>query len=170
VTPDLTVLGKIIGGGLPMGAFGGRGEIMKLLAPLGPVYQAGTLSGNPLAVAAGIATLAILSGGKIYPAIGEKARRLEDGLRDACERAGVPCFVSRTASMLTLFFCEGPVMDWESAQRADRDRYGRFFHAMLDRGVFLPPSQFEALFLSAAHTDREIDLTLAAAQEAVKNL
>lgn len=169
VTPDLTVLGKIIGGGLPMGAFGGRREIMKLPAPLGPAYQAGTLSGNPLAVAAGIATLVLLAGGKAYPALEKKARRIEDGLRDACGRAGVPCFVSRAASMLTLFFCEGPVTDWESAQRADRARYGRFFHAMLDRGVFLPPSQFEAMFLSAAHTDREIDLTLAAAREAVKN-
>jgi glutamate-1-semialdehyde 2,1-aminomutase len=170
VTPDLTVLGKIIGGGLPMGAFGGRGEIMKLLAPLGPVYQAGTLSGNPLAVAAGIATLTILAGGKIYPATGEKARRLADGLADACRGAGVPCCVQRAGSMLTLFLREGPVTDWESAQRADCDRYGRFFHAMLDRGIFLPPSQFEAMFLSAAHTDRDIDLTLAAAREAVITL
>lgn len=170
VTPDLTVLGKIIGGGLPMGAFGGRGEIMKLLAPLGPVYQAGTLSGNPLAVAAGIATLAILAGGKIYAKLEEEACRLADGLSDACRRAGIPCRVQRAASMLTLFFCEGPVVDWESAQRADRGRYARFFRAMLERGVFLPPSQFEAMFLSTAHTDRDIDLTLAAARESAGTL
>lgn len=165
VTPDLTVLGKIIGGGLPMGAFGGGGEIMKLLAPFGPVYQAGTLSGNPLAVAAGIAALSLLSGGRAYPVLEEKARRLEEGLAEACRRAGVPCTVARAGSLLTLFFHPGPVTDWESAQRSDRARYGRFFHAMLDRGIYLPPSQFEAIFLSAAHTDRDIDDILAAALE-----
>ena len=170
VAPDLTVLGKIIGGGLPLAAFGGRRELMGLLAPEGPVYQAGTLSGNPLAVAAGIATLSILSGGGIYPALEEKARRLAEGLGEACRGAGVPCAVSRAASMLTLCFRDGAVTDWESARRADQDRYARFFHAMLDRGVYLPPSQFEAMFLSAAHTDREIDRTLAAAREAVKTL
>ncbi len=169
VTPDLTVLGKIIGGGLPMGAFGGRREIMRLLAPGGPVYQAGTLSGNPLAVAAGIATLSILSSGKAYPVLEAGAARLAEGLAGGCAAAGIPCSVSRAGSLLTLFFQPGPVHDWVSARRSDLALYGRFFHAMLERGVFLPPSQFEAIFLSAAHTDRDIDLILSASREALES-
>jgi glutamate-1-semialdehyde 2,1-aminomutase len=169
VTPDLTVLGKIIGGGLPMGAFGGRREIMRLLAPGGPVYQAGTLSGNPLAVAAGIATLSILSSGKAYPVLEAGAARLAEGLARGCAAAGIPCSVSRAGSLLTLFFRPGPVHDWGSARRSDLALYGRFFHAMLERGVFLPPSQFEAIFLSAAHTDRDIDLILSASREALES-
>jgi glutamate-1-semialdehyde 2,1-aminomutase len=165
VTPDITVLGKIIGGGLPIGAFGGRKEIMDLLSPAGPVYQAGTLSGNPLATAAGIATLAILSNRKIYTRLEEKGKRMTEGLGKAALEAGIRHSVSRVGSMFTLFFREGPVTDWESARESDTALYSRFFHAMLQRGVLLPPSQFEASFLSAAHTEKDIMLTLAAAQE-----
>jgi len=167
VTPDLTVLGKIIGGGLPVGAFGGRKEIMGAIAPEGPVYQAGTLSGNPLAVAAGIATLALLSNRKLYAQLEEKTEQLAEGLTRACHEAGIPCCVSRAGSMLTLFFREGPVTDRESARQSDLARYARFFHAMLDRGVFFPPSQFESCFLSAAHTAKDIDLTISAARESL---
>ncbi len=166
-TPDLTVLGKIIGGGLPIGAFGGRKEVMEFLAPEGQVYQAGTLSGNPLAVAAGTATLALLSPQKLYAQLEEKTAQLAEGLTRACREAGIPCFVSRVGSMFTLFFREGPVTDWESAQQSDPTRYARFFHAMLDRGVFFPPSKFESCFLSAAHTDRDIQMTIAAARESL---
>ena len=167
ITPDITVLGKIIGGGLPIGAFGGRKEIMDLLAPEGKVYQAGTLSGNPLAVAAGIATLALLSNRKLYAQIEEKTEQLAKGLTLACQEERIHSFVSRAGSMLTLFFHDGPVTDWASAQQSDRTRYARFFHAMLDRGVFFPPSQFESCFLSAAHTTKDIDLTLSAARESL---
>ncbi len=170
VTPDLTVLGKIIGGGLPIGAFGGRREIMDLLAPQGPVYQAGTLSGNPLAVAAGTATLALLSNRKLYAQLEEKAERLAAGLACACRESGIPSFVSRVGSMLTLFFTEGPVTDWASAERSDRARYARFFHAMLDRNVFFPPSQFESCFLATAHTDRDIQMTIKAARESLSEV
>jgi glutamate-1-semialdehyde 2,1-aminomutase len=170
VTPDLTVLGKIIGGGLPIGAFGGRKEVMELLAPQGPVYQAGTLSGNPLAVAAGTATLALLSNRKLYADIEERAERLVGGLKLACRESGIPAFVSRVGSMLTLFFTEGPVTDWASAERSDRAQYARFFHAMLDRNVFFPPSQFETCFISAAHTDRDVQMTVEAAREALSEI
>ena len=170
VTPDLTVLGKIIGGGLPAGAFGGGKEIMELLAPQGPVYQAGTLSGNPLAVAAGTATIAMLANRKLYTLLEKNAHQLAEGLARACQDAGIPCCVSRAGSMFTLFFREGPVTDRESAQQSDRTRYARFFHAMLDRGVFFPPSQFESCFLSAAHTAKDIDLTISAAREALAEI
>jgi glutamate-1-semialdehyde 2,1-aminomutase len=167
VTPDLTVLGKVLGAGLPIGAFGGRAGIMAMLAPDGPVYQAGTLSGNPFAVAAGIATLSMLATRKIYPELEEKGRKLAEGLEGACRSTGIPFALNRAGSMLTLFFREGPITDYESAAASDRERYARFFHAMLDRGVFFPPSQFEACFLSAAHTDRDIEKTVAAARESI---
>jgi glutamate-1-semialdehyde 2,1-aminomutase len=167
VAPDLTILGKIIGGGLPIGAFGGRKEIMDLLAPQGPVYQAGTLSGNPLAVAAGTAALTLLSNRKLYAGLEEKAKQFAEGLMQACNELGIPSFVSRVGSMLTLFFAEGPVTDWESADRADRARYARFFNAMLDRGVFFPPSQFESCFISTAHTSHDIQMTIEAARESL---
>ncbi|MDD5555861.1 MAG: glutamate-1-semialdehyde 2,1-aminomutase [bacterium] len=170
VAADLTVLGKILGGGLPLGAFGGRAEIMDLLAPAGPVYQAGTLSGNPLATAAGIATLSILSTRRLYPVLEEKGRRLAAGLGEACREAGVPHAVQREGSMLTLFFGEGPITDLESARAADRGRFARFFRGMLERGVLLPPSPFEAWFLSAAHGDRDIDRTIDAARESLRGL
>jgi glutamate-1-semialdehyde 2,1-aminomutase len=167
VTPDLTILGKIIGGGLPVGAYGGRREIMERVSPLGGVYQAGTLSGNPLAVAAGLETLAALREPGVYETLEARAARLEGGLADAAARAGVTATVNRVGSMLTAFFAAGPVTDWTSAARADRARYGRFFHAMLARGVYLAPSQFESAFLSLAHSTDDVGLTLDAAATAL---
>jgi glutamate-1-semialdehyde 2,1-aminomutase len=167
VTPDLTCLGKIIGGGLPVGAYGGRADVMAKVAPEGPVYQAGTLSGNPLAMAAGCATLDALDAPGVYERLEALGRRLEEGLVRAAESAGVTLTVNRVGSLLTGFFCEGPVNDWGGAKRADTARFGRFFHAMLDRGFYLPPAQFEALFLSLAHTEADVDRTVAAAAEAL---
>lgn len=170
ITPDMTVLGKIIGGGLPIGAFGGRRDIMDLLAPDGPVYQAGTLSGNPLAVAAGLAALTILKKGTLYQKLEEKSAHLAEGLMKACRQAKIPAFLSRAGSMFTLFFNDGEVRDFNSAKRSDVGRYAKFFHAMLIRGVYFPPSQFESCFLSIAHTERDIDLTIAAAEEACRTI
>ena len=170
VTPDLTCLGKILGGGLPVGAYGGRREIMGLVAPLGPVYQAGTLSGNPLAMAAGLATLRALLEPGVYDRLESLAGRLAAGLEAACRDAGVPARVNRVGSMLTVFFTADEVTDYESARRADTGRYSRFFHGMLEQGVFLPPSQFEAMFVSLAHTEADIDLTVEAARQVLKDL
>jgi glutamate-1-semialdehyde 2,1-aminomutase len=170
VTPDLTILGKIIGGGLPVAAYGGRREIMERVSPLGGVYQAGTLSGNPLAVAAGLETLKALREPGVYEGLEARAAELESGLADAAARAGIPATVNRVGSMLTAFFAPGPVTDWPSAARADRARYGRFFHAMLARGVYLAPSQFEAAFLSTAHGPADLQATVEAAREAMKAL
>jgi glutamate-1-semialdehyde 2,1-aminomutase len=167
VTPDLTCLGKIIGGGLPVGAYGGRADIMARVAPEGPVYQAGTLSGNPLAMAAGCATLDALEAPGVYDRLEALGRRLEEGLVRAAKQARVTLTVNRVGSLLTAFFCEGPVTDWTGAKRSDTARFGRFFHAMLERGVYLPPAQFEALFLSLAHADADVDLTVTAAAEAL---
>ncbi len=167
VMPDLTVLGKIIGGGLPIGAFGGKRDIMNLLAPAGPVYQAGTLSGNPLATAAGIATLTLLASRGIYPALEEKGRRLAKGLEKAVSEAGVACSISRVGSMLTLFFREGKPTDRESALVSDSKKYAQFFHSMVQHGVFFPPSQFETVFVSTAHTDRDIEATITAAKDSL---
>src|SRR3954471_6340927 len=159
IRPDLTTLGKVIGGGLPVGAYGGRRDIMGKVAPAGPIYQAGTLSGNPLAVAAGLAMLRHLKG---HPAIyGELERRAAD----LCAAAPAGYTANRVGSMFTVFFTDRPVTDWESAKVADTARFGRFFRAMLERGVYLAPSQFEAAFLSAAHTDADIQQTIAAAKE-----
>ncbi len=166
--PDLTCLGKIVGGGLPVGAYGGRRELMEQVAPLGPVYQAGTLSGNPLAMAAGLATLELLRAPATYQRLEALGERLERGLAAAARAAGVPYTANRVGSMLTGFFSEPPVRDYASARRADTGRYARFFHAMLDRGVYLAPSQFEAAFISLAHGEAEIDATIEAAQEAFK--
>ena len=160
VRPDLTCLGKIIGGGLPVGAYGGRRDLMSRIAPLGPVYQAGTLSGNPLAVAAGLATLRALREGEVYRRLDTLGAELERGLLAAAGKAGVPLTVNRVGSMLTGFFTNGPVTDYATAKRSDTARYGRFFHEMLARGVFLAPSQFEAAFVSLAH--READIAAAA--------
>jgi glutamate-1-semialdehyde 2,1-aminomutase len=157
IRPDLTTLGKVIGGGLPVGAFGGRKDIMSKLAPLGPVYQAGTLSGNPLAVAAGLAALRNL---KAHPEI---YTRLETNTAALCASVPEGVTVNRVGSMFTWFFTSGPVTDYESAQHADTQRFARFFHAMLDRGIYLPPSQFEAAFVSAAHTEEDIRRTIRAA-------
>ena len=170
VTPDLTALGKVVGGGLPVGAYGGRREIMELVAPSGPVYQAGTLSGNPLAMAAGIATLRGLGAKGAWDAADRAAGRLLAGLAQAADEAGVACFASRAGTMLGFFFGEGPVRDWEDAKRANTNRFAAFHGAMLERGVYLPPSQFEAWFLSSTHGDAEIDATVAAAADAFGSL
>jgi glutamate-1-semialdehyde 2,1-aminomutase len=168
--PDLTCLGKVIGGGLPVGAFGGRRAIMETVAPAGPVYQAGTLSGNPLAVAGGLACLKALGRPGSYEQLENIARTLTDGLLAAAKAAGVPVTLNRVGSMWTLFFTPEPVFDYPSAKRADVKRFGRFFHAMLDRGVYLPPSQFEAAFVSLAMGEREVEHTLAAARHAFRAL
>ena len=163
VRPDLSCFGKVIGGGLPVGAYGGRSDLMKLVAPAGPVYQAGTLSGNPLAMAAGLATLSLLDDAA-YARLESLSARLERGLRDAVADAGC---VQRVGSMLTVFFGAGAVRNFADAQAADHARFGRFFHAMLDRGHHLPPSGYEAWFVSTAHDEGVIDRTVAAAREAV---
>jgi len=163
--PDLTTLGKIIGGGLPVGAYGGRADIMKHVLPAGKVFQAGTLSGNPLATAAGIATLKILRDTNPYEKLQRLSARLAAGLADAARAAGVPCTVGAMHSMMTLFFHPGPVTDWDSASRCDTKRFARYFWGLIERGVYMPCSQFEALFVSAAHTEQDIDATIAAARE-----
>jgi glutamate-1-semialdehyde 2,1-aminomutase len=168
VRPDLTCLGKIIGGGLPVGAYGGRRDLMERVAPLGGVYQAGTLSGNPLAVTAGLATLRALTDPAVYGRLETSSARLQQGIVDAAAGAGVPVTVNRVGSMLTAFFTAGPVTDYASAKRADTKRYARYFHAMLERGVFLAPSQFEAAFVSLAHSAADIDSAGAAAAEAMR--
>jgi glutamate-1-semialdehyde 2,1-aminomutase len=168
VRPDLTTLGKIIGGGLPVGAYGGRADLMALVAPEGPVYQAGTLSGNPLAMAAGLATLRQIDATPgFYDVLERLGARLEAGLRVQIARGGYPCRVARIGSMWTLFFRADEVVDWACASRCDTARYGRFFHEMLRRGVSLAPSQFEANFISVAHTDADIDETNAVAGAAL---
>lgn len=166
VTPDLTCLGKIIGGGLPVGAYGGRRDVMRVLAPLGPVYQAGTLAGNPVAMAAGAATLRELSSPRVYPALESTAAHLADGLTNAAITAGARACVVREASMLTVFFAPAPPRRFEEMAGVDTGRFARFFHAMRERGVLLPPSQFEAWFVSAAHSDDDIARTVAAARQA----
>jgi glutamate-1-semialdehyde 2,1-aminomutase len=166
VTPDLTTLGKVIGGGLPVGAYGGRREIMELVAPAGPVYQAGTLSGNPLAMRAGIETLRLLSEPGVWDGLERATRRLVDGL----EALGAPVQLARAGSMFGLFFTDRPVTGWESAKIADTARFGAFHRALLDRGVYLAPSQFEAGFVSIAHGDAEIDATIDAARDAFASL
>jgi glutamate-1-semialdehyde 2,1-aminomutase len=172
ITPDLTTIGKIIGGGLPVGAYGGAAEIMNLVAPLGPMYQAGTLSGNPLAMAAGIATLKRLQEKKaeIYPQLEALSGKLVDGVAATAKDAKVPLTLNRAGSMFTWFFTSDPVTDWESAAKADTKAFGKFFRAMLDAGVYLPPSQFEAAFLGAAHTEDDISNTIAAAKGALSSL
>ena len=162
VKPDLTCLGKIIGGGLPVGAFGGRREIMDCLAPDGPVYQAGTLSGNPLAMAAGLAALELLRSGEAYRRLELLGARLEAGVRDVAHRTGVPMQFNRCGSMFCAYFTAEPVHSLADALRADRDRFARFFHGMLSAGVYLAPSQFEAGFISTAHCEEDIDRTVAA--------
>lgn len=166
VRPDLTCLGKIVGGGLPVGAYGGRADIMQQVSPLGPVYQAGTLSGNPLAMAAGLATVRLLTEPGVYDHLEHLAARLVDGLAEAAERAGVAYTSNRVGSMFTGFFTDQPVVDYRSAKQADARRYARFFHALLDRGVYIAPSQFEAGFISLAHTEADVDETLNAAAAA----
>jgi len=169
VWPDITCLGKVIGGGLPVGAYGGSRALMRLVAPLGPMYQAGTLSGNPLAMAAGIATLGLLDAAA-YARLEEIGARLEDGLVAAAQRAGVAARVQRVGSLLTLFFTDGEVRDEDDAKISDRDRFAAFHRAMLRRGVLLPPSQFECLFLSLAHDEETIDQVIAAAAASLEEI
>jgi len=170
ITPDLSCFGKIIGGGLPVGAFGGRAEVMDVLAPDGPVYQAGTLSGNPLAMAAGLAALEELKNGAVHEQLEAKGARLEAGLNAAAEKAGIPVITQRAGSMSCLFFSEQPVHNLADAMQADRERFKKYFHGMLAEGVYLAPSAFEAAFLSAAHTDADIDATIAAAEKVMAQL
>ena len=170
IQPDLTTFGKIIGGGLPVGAYGGREEIMDMVAPLGSVYQAGTLSGNPLAMAAGIAQLNILREKKneIYPRLETLSAKLVDGVTAAAKDTGVAVTANRVGSMFTWFFTADPITNWDSAEKADTQAFGRFFRAMLEAGVYLPPSQFEAAFLGAAHSEEDVDKTIAAAKGAFR--
>jgi len=167
IRPDLTTMGKIIGGGLPVGAYGGPSEIMDMVAPLGPVYQAGTLSGNPLAMAAGYATLSYLREHQdIYAKLDKVAAEVVAGVAVAAKDAGVTICHNRVGSMFTWFFTPGPVTDWTSAAKSDTEAFGRFFRALLESGIYLPPSQFEAAFLSTAHTERDVQQTVTAARHA----
>ncbi len=172
VTPDLTTLGKIIGGGLPVGAFGGRAEMMEMLAPLGPVYQAGTLSGNPLAMAAGIAQVGTLlrDGSTLYTALEATTQEIAEGVAGAARDAGIRMYTARVGSMVTWFFQDGPVRNFEDASRSDTGLFGRFHRGMLEQGVWLPPSQYEAAFVSASHGAQEISRTISAAAEVFRQL
>jgi glutamate-1-semialdehyde 2,1-aminomutase len=170
VTPDLTCLGKIIGGGLPIGAYGGSRNLMEHLAPVGPVYQAGTLSGNPVAVAAGLATLRVLMAGDVYTDLENKGAWLARELNDAAAQAGVPVTVNQVGSLLTVFFTDGPVTGLEDAKKADLAAFSRFFQGMVQHGIFLPPSQFEAWFVSQAHTEADLEETVAAARQVFAKL
>src|ERR1700683_882582 len=163
--PDLTILGKVIGGGLPVAAYGGRRDVMQMVAPLGPVYQAGTLSGNPLAMRAGLATLPQLKKEGFYEALAQKTEKLAQGFRSAAQKAGLPAQINAVGSLITIFFNPAPVRNYDDAKKSDTRRFAAFFQGMLKRGIFLPPSQYEALFVSAAHTDAEIDRTIAASEE-----
>jgi len=170
ITPDITTLGKIIGGGLPVGAYGASRDLMNNIAPAGPVYQAGTLSGNPLSMTAGLVTLRRLRDKSVYDRLETASNRLCEGLADAAAEAGVKTVTNRVGSMWTSFFTDEPVVDWESANKSDRQRYGKFFHAMLNEGVYLAPSQFEAAFVSLAHTDEIIEQTIEAARKSVTQI
>ena len=170
IRPDLTTLGKIIGGGLPVGAYGGRADIMDKIAPLGAVYQAGTLSGNPVAMAAGVATLEALKDASLYEKLEESSRNLAEGLERAARDSGVKTFHTRVGSMLCIFFTENRVTDWDSAKTSDTQRYAAYFRGMLERGVYLAPSQFEAAFVSTAHGGEDIEATVKAGSEVMKSL
>ena len=170
IKADLTCLGKIIGGGLPVGAYGGRREIMEKVSPLGGVYQAGTLSGNPLAMTAGITALDLLKSKKIYPDLGQKASCLAEEISKIGRERGVPLCVNYTTGMLTVFFTEGPVRDYQTAKRSDTKRFAQFFIGMMNQGIYLPPSQFEAWFISSAHTKKDLVQTIEACEEALKRI
>lgn len=170
VTPDLTMFGKIIGGGMPVGAYGGRRDLIESMAPVGDIYQAGTLSGNPLAMTAGLATLQILQDESIYAELDRKSQMLAEGLGSAASEAGVPICQTRVGSMSGLLFQEGPVSDYEGALRSDTDRYAKFFHGMLAEGHYFAPSQFETTFVSVAHSEAEIEQTINAARKVMKSL
>jgi glutamate-1-semialdehyde 2,1-aminomutase len=168
IKPDMTCLGKIVGGGFPLAAYGGRKEIMQTVAPLGPVYQAGTLSGNPVAVTAGLKTLEILERDNPYPELERRTKQLTQVISEAAKEAEVPVQINQIASMFTVFFTAQPVVDYASARRSDTQRYARFFHALLERGVYFPPSQFEAAFLSTVHDDEALSFAQDAVRSAMK--
>jgi len=170
IKPDLTCLGKIIGGGLPVGAYGGKNAIMEKVAPLGGVYQAGTLSGNPLTMTAGIETLEVLRSKKIYQELEKKTSYLTEKISDIAEERGIPLTINRATGMFTLFFTEGPVKDYRTAKMSDTKRFAQFFIEMMNQGIYLPPSQFEAWFLSLAHTQKDLDKTIEACDTAFKKL
>ena len=170
ITPDITTMGKIIGGGLPVGAYGGRKDIMEMVAPLGAMYQAGTLSGNPLAVSAGIATLTELQKPGVFKKLEEMAERLTEGLTKAFQAAEIPSSINRVGSMFTGFFNDGPVTTLEDAEGSDTEMYGRYFHAMQENGVYIAPSQFEAGVVSTAHTEADVDATVTKASDALRTL
>jgi len=170
IKPDLTTLGKVIGGGLPVGAYGGRTEIMQMVAPLGPMYQAGTLSGNPLAMSAGIATLSLIKGEECWEKLEQTAAKLESGISSAAKHAGLPIQQTRVGTMFTTFFSETKPVDWNTVKVADKVRFGKFFQKMLENGVYLAPSQYEAGFISIMHTNEVIDATTIAAELALKAL
>ena len=165
VNPDLTILGKIIGGGLPIGAYGGTKDIMQMIAPAGPVYQAGTLSGNPVAVAAGLETIRLLQSPGVYKDLEKRSKELAEGLGEAAKQAKISYYQTRVGSMLGGFFTEGPVTDYAKAKKSDTVRYAKFFNGMLNHGIYLAPSQFEAMLLSTAHTKSHVQQTIAAAQK-----
>jgi glutamate-1-semialdehyde 2,1-aminomutase len=170
ISPDITTLGKIIGGGLPVGAYGGSRELMNHIAPAGPIYQAGTLSGNPLSMTAGLVTLRRLRDKSVYEQLNNTSRKLCEGLSAAASEAGIKTEINRVGSMWTSFFTDQPVTNWETANRSSREQYGKFFHAMLEEGVYLAPSQFEAAFVSLAHTEETLDHTVEAARKALKSI
>ena len=171
VTPDLSTYGKIIGGGLPVGAFGGKAEIMDMIAPIGPVYQAGTLSGNPLAMAAGVAALShIKEHPELYGELEKKSSLLENGFKENLDAVGKNYAMNRVGSMMCMFFTEKPVNDFASAVKSDTVLYGKYYHEMLQRGIYLAPAQFEALFVSTAHSNEDLDKTIAAHRESLTDL
>jgi glutamate-1-semialdehyde 2,1-aminomutase len=165
IRPDLITLGKVVGGGLPLAAYAGRRDIMEVVAPAGPMYQAGTLSGNPLAVAAGLATLRKLCEPGLFESIVAKTTRLIDGIGEAADAAGIPTYTTRAGTLGGIFFNDRPVTNYEEAATSDTNRFAAYFQALLQRGIYVAPSQFEAIFVSAAHTDTDIDATIAAAAE-----
>jgi glutamate-1-semialdehyde 2,1-aminomutase len=170
IKPDITTLGKIIGGGMPIGAYGASRKLMELVSPLGPMYQAGTLSGNPIAVAAGRATLSVLRNSSIYDDLEERSGEFQTGVRVAAEKHNVPLTINRVGSMWTIFFTEGPVTDFDSANTSNREKFARFFHLMLGEGVYLPPSQLEAAFFSAAHAKKDIQQLVERADRVLKKV
>ena len=170
VKPDITTLGKVIGGGMPIGAYGGRRDLMQLVSPLGPMYQAGTLSGNPIAVAAGKATLGVLKNSSIYKDLEERSAEFQEGVRKSAAQHGVPIMFNRAGSMWTMFFTDTPVTDFETANRSNREKFARFFHLMLAEGVYLPPSQLEAAFFSAAHAKKDILQLIERADRSIKKV
>jgi glutamate-1-semialdehyde 2,1-aminomutase len=168
VQPDLTTLGKVIGGGLPVGAYGGKREIMQMVAPAGPMYQAGTLAGNPLAMSAGLATLDLISSEQVWDEMEARGRQLDEGIESAAKKAGIPIQQTRVGTMRTTFFSETRPVDWNTVKLADKVQFGKFFQTMLENGVYLAPSQFEAGFLSIVHDENVIAATIAAVEESFK--